>query len=374
MVRLHPRGLPTRARGRRRIIRAARRERRKRRERAAYGTGVTAFILAIVMAIAFALTNGFHDAANAIATLVATRAARPLPAVTLAAVCNLLGPLLLGAAVANTIEKIVQVPPDQTIAVVGAALTGAVAWNVFTWIHGIPSSSSHALVGGLVGAALLDAGVSAVNWGGIEGGRPVGVFGTLIALAVSPILGFLGAALFTLLVRRLLRRASVRIEGSIRRSQWFTSGWLAFSHGANDAQKTVGIVAVLLVAHGTIPTLAAPVWVELACAAALTVGTVMGGWTIVKTIGRRIVRLRTLDGLVSQTSSAAVILFSSVIGAPVSTSQIVSSSVVGTGVGRGRSRRVRWRVVGTILLVWVTTLPAAAVIAAASLPIWRWLS
>ena len=335
---------------------------------------MTAFILAIAMAFAFALTNGFHDAANAIATLVATRAARPLPAVTLAAVCNLLGPLLLGAAVANTIEKIVQVPPDQTIAVIGAGLTGAVAWNLFTWIKGLPSSSSHALVGGLVGAALLDAGASAVYWGGIEDGRPVGVLGTLIALAVSPILGLLGAVLLTRLVRRLLRRASVRIEGTVRGSQWFTSGWLAFSHGANDAQKAVGVVVALLLAHGTISTLASPVWVELACATAVTVGTVMGGWTIVKTIGRRIVKLRALDGLVSQTSSAAVILASSVIGAPVSTSQIVSSSVVGTGVGRGRAKRVRWHVVGKILLAWVTTLPAAALIAAAVLPFWRWLA
>lgn len=335
---------------------------------------MTAFILAMVMAFAFALTNGFHDAANAIATLVATRAARPLPAVTLAAVCNLLGPLLLGAAVANTIEKIVQVPADQTIAVIGAGLTGAVVWNLFTWIKGLPSSSSHALVGGLVGAALLDAGASAVNWGGIENGRPVGVLGTLIALAVSPILGLLGAVLLMLLVRRLLRRASVRIEGTVRGSQWFTSGWLAFSHGANDAQKTVGIVVALLLAQGTISTLASPVWVELACATAVTVGTVVGGWTIVKTIGRRIVKLRALDGLVSQTSSAAVILASSVIGAPVSTSQIVSSSVVGTGVGRGRAKHVRWHVVGKILLAWVTTLPAAALIAAAVLPFWKWLA
>jgi PiT family inorganic phosphate transporter len=203
---------------------------------------VAAFILAMAMAFAFALTNGFHDAANAIATLVATRAARPLPAVALAAVCNLLGPLLLGAAVANTIEKIVQVPPDQTIAVFGAGLTGAVAWNLFTWIKGLPSSSSHALVGGLVGAALLDAGASAVYWGGIEDGRPVGVLGTLIALAVS----ILDRARVPRAFREeVLRRASVRIEGTVRSSQWFTSGWPAFSHGANDAQKAVGIVVAL---------------------------------------------------------------------------------------------------------------------------------
>jgi PiT family inorganic phosphate transporter len=333
-----------------------------------------AFVLAVGMALAFALTNGFHDAANAIATLVATRAARPFPAVVMASVFNLLGPLLLGAAVANTVAKIVQPPIDEVIPVVGAGLTGAVAWNVGTWLRGLPSSSSHALVGGLVGAALVAAGSDAVNWGGIEGGLPVGVFGVLIALAVSPVLGVAAATLLELGARRALRRASSQLARPILRAQWVTSAWLAFSHGSNDAQKAIGIIAALLLANGTTGSLHAPVWVELSAAAALTVGTAFGGWSIVRTIGRRIYRVRSLDGLVSQASSAAVIVGASVIGAPVSTTQVVSSSVVGTGLGRRRIRRIRWQVVREIGIAWITTLPAAGVLGAAVYPLWRWLA
>jgi PiT family inorganic phosphate transporter len=331
-------------------------------------------VLAIVLAFAFAITNGFHDAANAIATLVATRVARPLPAVALAAVCNMLGPVFVGAAVARTIASIVEVPMSEQIAVIGAGLTGAVTWNVYTWIRGIPSSSSHALVGGLVGAALVAAGVHAVNWGGLEHGRPIGVIGILVVLTISPVLGFAVAVGFTRALLRLLRRATIRVSGPIRRMQWVTSAWLAFSHGANDAQKTVGIVIALLFAHGSIRSLHAQLWVELACGFALTLGTAMGGWTIVRTIGTRITRLRPLDGLVSQAGSAAVILTSTFLGAPISTTQVVSSSVVGTGVGRGRPAHVHWRIVRSIALTWITTIPAAALVAAGSYPLWRWLT
>ena len=332
-----------------------------------------AFVLAVVAILAFAFTNGFHDAANAIATLVATRGARPGAAIMLAAVCNLLGPLLLGAAVADTIAGIVEVTAAQTVVVVGAALTAAVAWNLVTWWRGLPSSSSHALVGGLVGAAVVEAGGGAVNWGGVGGGHPDGVIGALVALAVSPVLGFGAAWAMERAVRRGLRRVTTRANRPVQRAQWLTSGWLAISHGANDAQKAVGVLAVLLLANGTTGSLSAPVWAVLACAAALTLGTALGGWRIVKTIGRRIFRIRPVDGLVSQTSSAAVILAASLVGAPASTTQVVSSSVVGVGVGRRRFRHVGWGVVGSILLAWVTTFPAAAVLAALLVPVWRWL-
>jgi PiT family inorganic phosphate transporter len=214
-----------------------------------------AFVLAVLTTLAFAFTNGFHDAANAIATLVATRGARPGPAIALAAVCNLLGPLLLGAAVADTIATIVQVPASQTIAVVGAALTAAVAWNLATWRLGLPSSSSHALVGGLVGAAVVDAGAGAVNWGGLGRGHPTGVIGALAALTVSPLLGLGAAWAMERGVRRGLRRATTRVGPLLGRAQWLTSSWLAFSHGANDAQKAVGVLAALLLANGTIGSL-----------------------------------------------------------------------------------------------------------------------
>lgn len=332
-------------------------------------------VLAIAVALAFALTNGFHDAANAIATLVATRVARPIPAILLAAVFNLIGPFVIGSAVANTIGRIVIVPPDQAVAVIGAGLTGAVAWNLVTWSRGIPSSSSHALVGGLVGAGMLQAGTSAIEWGPTQDGHLAGVFGILIVLALAPILA--GAAAFGVerFVLRALRRATIRVSGPVRAGQWVTSAFLAFSHGSNDAQKTVGIVAAILVGAGLIPSLTdVPAWVILASSSMLTLGTAFGGWGIIRTIGRRIFPIREVDGLVSQGTSATLILAASAIGAPISTTQVVSSSVVGIGVGRGRYRHVGWEVVRAILIAWVTTIPAAAVIAAATLPVWRFIA
>ena len=332
-------------------------------------------VLAILVALAFALTNGFHDAANAIATLVATRVARPLQAVVLAAVFNLIGPFVIGSAVANTVAKIIDVPPGQAVAVIGAGLTGAVIWNLVTWSRGIPSSSSHALVGGLVGAGLLAAGIDAIDWGPVSDGHLAGVLGILLILAVAPVLAAVAAFLVEKLALRLLRRATVRASAPIRTAQWFTSAWLAFSHGSNDAQKTVGIIAAVLVAAGIIPTVGeVPPWVILAASSMLTLGTAFGGWNIVKTIGRRIYPIREVDGLVSQGTSAALILTASAIGAPVSTTQIVSSSIVGIGVGRGRYRHVGWEVVREILVAWVTTIPAAAVIAALALPLWRFIA
>ena len=332
-------------------------------------------VLAILVALAFALTNGFHDAANAIATLVATRVARPLQAVVLAAVFNLIGPFVIGSAVANTVAKIIDVPPGQAVAVIGAGLTGAVIWNLVTWSRGIPSSSSHALVGGLVGAGLLAAGIDAIDWGPVSDGHLAGVLGILLILAVAPVLAAVAAFLVEKLALRLLRRATVRASAPIRTAQWFTSAWLAFSHGSNDAQKTVGIIAAVLVAAGIIPTVGeVPPWVILAASSMLTLGTAFGGWNIVKTIGRRIYPIREVDGLVSQGTSAALILTASVIGAPVSTTQVVSSSIVGIGVGRGRYRHVGWEVVREILVAWVTTIPAAAIIAALALPLWRFIA
>jgi PiT family inorganic phosphate transporter len=325
-----------------------------------------AFGLAIVMALAFAVTNGFHDAANAIAALVATRAARPIPAVIFASVFNMLGPFVVGAAVADTVAAIVQLPAGQMIPVVGAGLTGAVVWNTITWMRGLPASSSHALIGGLVGAALLEAGPTAVSWDT--------VVVVVVALAVSPLVGFAASLATEALGRRSLRRATTRVDRPIRAAQWAASGWLAFSHGSNDAQKAVGIIAALLVAHGDLATLSTPPWAIAAASFALTIGTALGGWSIIRTIGSRIIRLRPLDGLASQVSSAGVILVASLVGAPVSTTQVVSSSVVGTGVGRGRRRRIRWQVVREIAVAWITTPPAAALLAAATLPFWRWLA
>ncbi|MFN8160530.1 MAG: inorganic phosphate transporter [Solirubrobacterales bacterium] len=328
-------------------------------------------VLAVAFSIAFALTNGFHDAANAIATLVATRGARPGQAIVLSALFNMLGALLVGTAVADTIAGIVTVPADEAIAVIGSGVLAATLWNLLTWWRGLPSSSAHALVGGLVGAALAEAGTSAVNWGGMEGWRPDGVLGVLIALAISPLFGMAFGMGFARLDQRLLRRATHRVAEPIRWAEWVMSAALSFGHGANDAQKAMGVIAALLLADGAIDTLTVPLWVKLVCGAALTLGTAMGGWRIVRTIGRRIFRLAGVDGFASQSASVAVVLPASYLGAPVSTTQVVASSVVGVGGGRRRWHHVRWAVVRAIGYAWVFTLPASAALGAITLVVWR---
>jgi len=327
--------------------------------------------LAVAIAIAFALTNGFHDAANAIATLVATRGARPGQAIALSAVFNMAGALLVGTAVADTIAGIVTVTPGEAVEVIGAGVLAATLWNVLTWWRGLPSSSAHSLVGGLVGSALAEAGTGAVQWGGMDGWKPVGVFGVLIVLAVSPLVGLAAGFVFVRLDGRLLRRASRRVKRPIRRAEWAMSAALSFGHGANDGQKAMGVVAALLLASGHLDSLTVPLWVKLACGGALTIGTAMGGWRIIRTIGRRIFHLAPIDGFASQSASVAVIFPSTFLGAPISTTQVVASSVVGVGGGRRRWHHIRWTVVRSIALAWLLTLPSSALLGAAMLVIWR---
>lgn len=227
-------------------------------------------LLAIVVAMAFDITNGFHDSANAVAALVATRAATPAQALALASAGHIAGPLLVGTAVADTVGGVVHVAPHETVAAVGAALTAAILWNIVTWRFGLPSSSSHALVGGLVGAAIAAGGLVGVRWGGFEHGRPDGVLGVLAGLAISPVLGVAVGFLGILLAHRLLRRARRRVTRVVRRAEWFTAAALAFSHGANDAQKTMGIVTLLLVATGHLATFEVPLWVKVMAAGCLS--------------------------------------------------------------------------------------------------------
>jgi PiT family inorganic phosphate transporter len=330
--------------------------------------------VAIALALAFAVTNGLHDAANSIAALVSTRAATPLQAIVLASVFNLLGPLLLGAAVANTIGGIVSVPPSSANQVIGAGLAAAVFWNLATWSRGLPSSSAQALVGGLVGAGLAEGGLDAINWGGLGDGHPVGVFGTLISLAIAPPLGAVAALWAIRGLRRVARRATRRWKAPVRSGQWAMAAALAFSHGANDAQKSVGVIAALLLAGGRISSLAAPTWVIVVCSAALTAGTAMGGWPIIRTVGRGIYRIRSMEGLASTAASAAVIFGGSVVGAPLSTSQVVASSVVGVGGGRSRWRHVHWEVVRRMGTAWLITLPITGILAAVAYELWTWLT
>ncbi len=336
-----------------------------------------ALFIAIGFAASFALTNGFHDASNAIATLVATRGATPGQAVALSAVFNMAGAVLLGTAVADTIGKIVTVPQTQMVAVVGAGLAGATGWNLLTWWLGLPSSSGHALVGGLGGAAIADGvlsgygGAQSVQWGGFEGWHPTGVIGVLVALLISPVLGFLFAFTLLRLLRLLSRRWTTRWADPVRAGGWLAAAGLSFSHGGNDAQKAMGVIAVLLLASGHTETLSVPLWAKVLTGIALTMGTALGGWRIVKTIGQRIFSLTPVDSFSSQVSSTAVILGASLIGAPVSTTQVVASSVVGVGAGRRRWKHVRWQIVREMGVAWLTTIPAAAFLAVGVLLIWR---
>jgi PiT family inorganic phosphate transporter len=333
--------------------------------------GVT---LAVALALVFAFTTGVQDAANSIATLVATRAAAPGRALALATVCIFVGPFLVGSAVATTIAGILDVAADQTVEVVTAALVAALAWNAVAWYRGLPSSSSHALVGGLVGAAVAEAGLEAVNWGGFDGWRPVGVVGVMVALGVSPVAGACAAFLVLTLLRRGLRRATRRVASPVRSTQLGMSGLLSLSQGANDVQKTVGVVAAVLLASDVSSSLDPPFAALLGVALATAAGTVLGGWRIVRTIGRRIYDLRSIDALASESGSAAVILGASIAGAPVSATHVVASSVVGSGAGRGRWSSIRWAVVAEIGIAWLTTIPATAALAAAVIGMWRLLS
>ena len=333
--------------------------------------------IAIGLAAAFALTNGFHDASNAIATLVATRGATPGQAVGLSAVFNMAGAILLGTAVADTIGGIITVPHSQMVSVAGSGLAGAVLWNLITWWRGLPSSSGHALVGGLAGAAVADGmltgygGLESVNWGGFDGWHPTGVFGVLIALMISPALGFVFAFLLLRFLRWVSHRWTTRWNGPVRGGGWLAAASLSFSHGGNDAQKAMGVIAVLLMASGQTTTLTVPLWAKILTGIALTLGTALGGWRIIKTIGRRIFSLTPIDSFSSQASSTAVILGASLIGAPVSTTQVVASSVVGVGGGRRRWKHVRWEIVREMGVAWLTTIPAAALMAVVVLLGWR---
>ncbi|MCZ4558737.1 inorganic phosphate transporter [Rhodococcus maanshanensis] len=329
-----------------------------------------ALLLAIATTFAFDLTNGFHDSANSIAALVATRAARPGHALILAAAGNFAGPLLVGTAVADTVGGVVELPADATITAVGAAVTAAIAWNLLTWRLGLPSSSSHALVGGLVGASLVAAGMSGVHWGGFTDGHPTGIVGILVGLALSPVLGALACALLGALAWRLMRRARHRTLDPVRKGEWVTAATLAFSHGANDAQKSMGVITLLLVAGGQLTEFTVPLWVKLAAATSLTVGTAFGGWRIVRTVGHGVYRMTPLDGLVSQGGASVVILGAALVGAPVSTTHVVASGVVGVGA-QHRKQHVHWKVVKEMGSAWIVTLPVTALLGAALFPVWE---
>ncbi|MCW3478904.1 inorganic phosphate transporter [Neisseriaceae bacterium JH1-16] len=326
-------------------------------------------ILTMAMVLVFDFTNGFHDSSNMIATLVASRAMTPVQALLLVGVFTFLGPLLAGTAVADTIGSFVSLAsvPDQfSIALVLCGTVAAIAWNLLTWWLAMPSSSSHALVGGLVGAVLVSTGPDNVVWGGAQlaEGTLTGVTKVLLSLLLSPLAGFAIGFVLHRLMKYLLRAAHPSVNRKLRHGQWWTAAALAFSHGANDAQKGMGIITLVLVLGGLLPAFTVPLWVILASATSITLGTLLGGWRIVRTVGYGIYKLRPLHGLDAQLASSAVIFGASLVGGPVSTTHVVSSSIMGLGASE-RPRAVHWMKAREIALTWVVTLPGAALLGAA---------
>ena len=330
----------------------------------------TLFLLAVatvVVVLIFDYTNGFHDAANIVATVIASRAMTPAQAVLLVGFFEFLGPLLGGTAVADTIGKFVAldgVAPVLSLSILLCGLIGAIVWNLGTWYFGIPSSSSHALVGGLIGAVVVSVGADHVAWGFAElaEGRLTGIVKVLAALLLSPLVGFWVGYLIHRLLSALLVAAQPAANARLRGLQYITAAGLAFSHGANDAQKSMGILTLVLLLGGFIPTFEVPFWVMLACASAITLGILSGGWRIVRTLGFAIYRVRPVHALGSQLTSAAVILSASAVGAPVSTTHVVATSIMGIGASE-RPRAVRWAKAKDIATTWLITIPGAALAA-----------
>jgi len=315
-------------------------------------------MVVVALALFFGYTNGFHDAANVVATIIATGAMSPRMALGMAALGEFIGPFLFGTAVAQTIEKsIIDIAAfdvrvlELSISLIIAALIGAIGWNLITWFRGLPSSSSHALVGGLVGAVWVAYGPDKIIWRGL--------LYVILVLFLSPILGFIFGALFLRITFYLSRNATPKATYFFNRMQILSSIALSLSHGANDAQKPMGVIMMSLVVLGFSPSLHIPFWVIISCATVIALGTASGGWRIIKTVGSRIYRLRSVHAFCAQTSSASVILAASLMGGPVSTTHVVSSSIMGVGAEQ-RMSAVRWGVAKNIMLAWLITIPASA--------------
>ncbi len=323
-------------------------------------------VVAVTLIVLFDYTNGFHDASNIVATVIASRAMTPLQAVIIVAFFEFLGPLLGGTAVADTIGKFVHIsdlPQLPSMLIILCGILGAIAWNLITWWFGIPSSSSHALVGGLTGAVVVSAGFDHVIWGVHElgQGHPTGVTKVVLSLVISPIVGFWAGFWIHRTMRFLLRSARPSVNKILRRSQFVTAALLAFSHGANDAQKSMGVITMVLLLGGFIPEFDVPFWVVLTCATAITLGILSGGWRIVRTVGFGIYKVRPLHALDAQLASGSVIFGSALVGAPVSTTHVVSSAIMGIGASE-RPKAVRWAKAKEIVSTWIITIPGAGTV------------
>ncbi|MFZ9182514.1 MAG: inorganic phosphate transporter [Hylemonella sp.] len=314
-------------------------------------------IMLVLLALAFDFMNGFHDAANSIATVVSTGVLRPGQAVLFAAFFNVIAIFVFHLSVAATVGKGIVQPGVVDTHVVFGALVGAITWNIITWYYGIPSSSSHALIGGIVGAVIGKAGMDAL--------LSAGILKTVIFIFVSPALGFLLGSLMMLVVAWAFRRTSPsRVDGWFRRLQLVSAGAYSLGHGGNDAQKTIGIIWMLLVATGYVTSTesAPPAWVVVSCYLAIGLGTMFGGWRIVKTMGQKITKLKPVGGFCAETGGALTLFMATMLGIPVSTTHTITGAIVGVGSAH-RASAVRWGVAGNIVWAWIFTIPASAFVA-----------
>ena len=312
-------------------------------------------ISVILLGLVFDFMNGIHDSSNVVATMISSRAFSSRVALGVTAVANFLGPFIFGVAVASTIGNDVVASKSINIVVILAALSSAILWDILTWYLGFPSSSSHALVGGIIGAVVMDAGWQAIKWNGL--GK------ILIALFTSPIIGFVVGWILLKLILILCWNAKPSINRWFKRSQILTGIALALSHGTNDAQKTMGIITLALVTTGYLKAFAVPIWVIILCASMIAAGTAIGGWRLIRTLGGRMYKIRPVDGFASQLASAIVIMGASLLGGPVSTTQVVSTSIMGVGAAQ-RMNKVRWGVARDLAAAWLLTIPASALVAA----------
>ena len=321
-------------------------------------------VLLVLLALAFDFMNGFHDAANSIATVVSTGVLKPAQAVLFAAFFNFVAIFIFHLSVAATVGKGIVQPGVVDTHVVFGALVGAITWNIVTWYYGIPSSSSHALIGGIVGAVIAKAGIGALIG--------AGVFKTVAFIFVSPLLGFLLGSIMMVLVAWVCRRATPsRVDRWFRRLQLVSASAYSLGHGGNDAQKTIGIIWMLLLATGysAAGDSSPPTWTIVCCYAAIAAGTMFGGWRIVKTMGQRITKLKPVGGFCAETGGAVTLFLATALGIPVSTTHTITGAIVGVGAVRGAGA-VRWGVAGNIVWAWIFTIPASAFVAA----VFYWLS
>ncbi len=309
--------------------------------------------LVILAALAFDYINGFHDTANAIATCISTRALSIRSAIAMAATLNFAG-AMISTKVAGTIGKEITDVSHITQMVILAGVGGAIIWDLITWYYGLPSSSSHAIIGGIMGAVIAHDGVSALHWGGL---RKI-----ILALLISPVIGtVIGFAIMLMIMWLFHAKAPPNLNRGFRKLQVVSAAFMAFSHGTADAQKSMGVITMALVSYGTLQTFVVPVWVKMACAMAMAFGTAAGGWRIIKTVGHDFVKLTPVNGFVVETASAGVILGASALGLPTSTTHVITSTILGVGLTK-RLTAVNWKIAYRIVIAWVLTIPASGLV------------